>query len=314
MVPWLMADKLVPGVAAVRVNGDAITTWHWGTTRAGTMEPVTADTVFEAASLGKPVFAYAVMTLVRGGEFDLDTPLVRYFGRPYIENDPRVNRITARHVLSHSTGFPNWRPRHWTANPGDLTMDFTPGERFRYSGEGYVYLQRVAEKITGQDLQTFVERRVFDPLGMTRSTFAWSIDGGDIYAHPHDGDGHPRDKHVGRTNAASSLHTTTADLGRFLQAMLREGTAEIMLAPQIDISDPLAWSLGWGLEHQPGGDVFWQWGDNGTFHHFMAGSRHTGRAAAVLTNGRNGTPVYRVIIPMLLGHDMAALHSRFLGD
>jgi len=67
--------------------------------------------VFEAASLSKPVMAYAVLKLADAGKLDLDKPLSQYLDKPYIDNDERLNLITARRVLTHTTGFPNWRPR-----------------------------------------------------------------------------------------------------------------------------------------------------------------------------------------------------------
>ena len=107
-----MKDGYVPGLSiAVIRNGKLAWNHGFGVKNAETKEPVTEDIVFEAASLSKPVFAYAVLKLVDSGKLELDTPLVKYLNRPYIENDDRVNLITARRVLTHTTGFPNWRPR-----------------------------------------------------------------------------------------------------------------------------------------------------------------------------------------------------------
>src|SRR5271167_1564548 len=116
------------------------TTWvhGFGIKESTTGQPVTVETVFEAASLSKPVFAYGVLKLVEQGKLGLDVPLTTYLPKPYIAGDERLAKITARIVLSHRTGFPNW-----------------PGERFSYSGEGYIYLQRVVEKITGKPLNEY---------------------------------------------------------------------------------------------------------------------------------------------------------------
>jgi CubicO group peptidase (beta-lactamase class C family) len=107
--------------------------------------PVTEDTIFEAASLSKPVFAYGVLKLVEQRKLGLDVPLTTYLPKPYIQDDDRLNKITARIVLSHRTGFPNWR-----GDGKPLAIHFTPGERFSNSGEGYIYLQHVVEQITGK--------------------------------------------------------------------------------------------------------------------------------------------------------------------
>jgi CubicO group peptidase (beta-lactamase class C family) len=116
--------------------------------------PVTGETVFEAASLSKPVFAYAVMRLVERGEFDLDEPLAEILPYERLEHEERYLRITPRMVLTHSTGLPNW-------GEGRLGLAFDPGERFSYSGEGFVYLQKAVETITGKPLDAFMRQELF---------------------------------------------------------------------------------------------------------------------------------------------------------
>ncbi len=136
IVPRLMRDGDVSGLSVALIkNGEIV--WHrgFGVKNAETKEPVGDDTVFEAASLSKTVFAYAVLKMVEDGKLDLDAALSEYLPAPYIENDARLNLITARRVLSHTTGFPNWR-----ASGKPLQIYFTPGERFSYSGEGFIYL------------------------------------------------------------------------------------------------------------------------------------------------------------------------------
>ena len=171
-IPGLMEQATVPGLSAAMVgNGQTYWLHGFGVTNATSSEPVTPDTVFEAASLSKPVFAYAVLKLVDQGKLSLDTPLTAYLSKPYIEGDDRLAKITARFVLSHRTGFPNWRG---DGNP--LTIRFTPGERFSYSGEGFVYLQRAVEQITGKPLNDFMTDAVFRPLGMASSSYIWRPD------------------------------------------------------------------------------------------------------------------------------------------
>ena len=164
-IPQLLTDGDVPGLSiALLRNGELV--WHrgFGVRNSATKEPVTDDTVFEAASLSKPVFAYAVLKLVDSGKLDLDTPLNKYLPGTYdIGEDARLSQITTRRVLSHTTGFPNWRPRGDTT----LKMHFTPGEKFSYSGEGFVYLARVVEHLTGEKFEAFMKRMVFGQLGMS---------------------------------------------------------------------------------------------------------------------------------------------------
>src|SRR5205085_228501 len=117
-----------------------------------TKEPVNTETIFEAASLSKPVSAYAALKLCDKGLLKLDEPLSNYLPEPYIADDPRIKLVTMRHVLTHTPGFPNWRR--------NATLNFinNPGEKFSYSGEGFVYLQAVVEHITRQPLQEYIKR------------------------------------------------------------------------------------------------------------------------------------------------------------
>ena len=177
-------------------------------------------------------------------------------------------RFTVRNVLSQSSGLPNWR-----SNATPLKTYFPPGERFSYSGEGFVWLQRVVEKITGQSLNEVVTRLVFDPLEMKQSSFIWRADFETDYAGPHDAQSAPGKKwRPAKPTSASSLHTTAADYARFLQAVLsgarlNPGTAKQWLDPQVrlrqhcieclatdaqDADQHVAWGLGWGLEPDAG--------------------------------------------------------------
>jgi CubicO group peptidase (beta-lactamase class C family) len=108
-VPGLMKQGGVPGMSIALIR-DGKTIWlhGFGVKDKRTQEPVRTDTVFEAASLSKPVFTYGVLKLVDQGKLDLDIPLSSYLPKPYVP-DERVGKITARLVLSHRTGFPNWR-------------------------------------------------------------------------------------------------------------------------------------------------------------------------------------------------------------
>src|SRR5690348_7172749 len=114
---------------------------------------VADDTLFEAASTSKPVFAYAVLQLVERGVIDLDRPLALYHRPPYLPPDARLDRITARHVLTHSSGLRNWGDE---GKPETFVPAFEPGTRFRYSGEGFFWLQLVAEKLTGKGLDALM--------------------------------------------------------------------------------------------------------------------------------------------------------------
>jgi CubicO group peptidase (beta-lactamase class C family) len=112
-----------------------------------TGEKVNDLTLYEAASITKPVFAFAVQRLAERGVIDLDKPLYLYLPYEDIAYDDRYKLMTARHVLTHRTGFPNWRSMN---EDGKLNLKFTPGTGYGYSGEGFEYLKMVIEKITGK--------------------------------------------------------------------------------------------------------------------------------------------------------------------
>ena len=314
-VPGLMEEAGVAGVQVALVR-DAAVAWTgaFGLANADTKAPVTGDSVFEAASLSKPVFAYAVLKLADAGRINLDAPLVSYLPGPYdVADDARIEQITARHVLSHRSGFPNWRSQR-----GPLPMHFAPGERFSYSGEGYVYLAAVVERITGETLEAFMKRTVFDPLSMTASSYVWQARYDALKVYSHDLFGRPTGRgRPWRANAAASLHTTARDYARFVAAIvtgqgLKPSTAQQMGTPQSrpDESGPntvsnrptgrpaasLAWGLGWGLEQDAGGWLLWHWGDNGDTKAFVVASPERREGFVLFANSRAGLSILEPVL------------------
>ncbi len=320
-VPCLLNKYNVPGAAmSIIRDGELVYSKGWGVKRIGEGAQIDERTIFPAASLTKPVFAYGAMKLVRDGRLDLDRSLSDYLDVPYIQEDDRLQKITARMVLSHTTGFPNWRPGRWTGSPKPLTIQFEPGTNFRYSGEGYNYLQIVVENITGQQLDIYMKNTVLNPLGMHDSCFVWDEALESVIAIPHNRWGRAADKWQWRPEkpeAAGTLFTTILDYARFISAMLLTADnykhlanstqklspkyLEKMLKPQIEIDNQMAWSLGWGLKEHGKEWSFWQWGDNPGFKHFAVGSRSHKFAAVIFTNGQNGKSVYRHIMEAVLG-------------
>ncbi len=168
---WLETSS-TPGVSmGVVQNGRLVWERYEGVTDATTKQPVTKDALFPAASLGKPVVALAVLRLVDEGKLELDRPLKSYVP-DHTPSDARGDLVTARHVLSHSTGYRNWR----NSPDQPLIPEFDPGARFQYSGEGFYYLQRALEKVTGHAFEQHMEAALFGPLGMQSSTYGWRAD------------------------------------------------------------------------------------------------------------------------------------------
>ncbi|MGH9755133.1 MAG: serine hydrolase [Blastocatellia bacterium] len=324
-IPQLMKDADLPGLSiALLRDGELV--WHrgFGVMNTKTNEPVTDGAVFEAASLSKPVFAYAVLKLVDAGKFDLDKPLNQYLPGNYdVGEDPRLGQITARHVLSHTPGFPNWRPRG-----GALKIHFTPGDRFSYSGEGFVYLSKVIERITGEKFNDFMKKTVFDPLGMTNSSYVWqeSYETLKTFRHNSVGEVTGRNK-PSQPNAAASLHTTAQDFGRFVSAILKgtglkRETLKLMLTPQVKVSESgtnntartpeklsstISWGLGWGLQTTGDGISFWHWGDNGDSKAYIVAFERQKLGVVIFVNSVTGLSIAPEIVGLAVGGEQPAL-------
>jgi CubicO group peptidase (beta-lactamase class C family) len=316
----ILKSGCVPGLSFALIrDGKIVETQELGVRDTSTGAPIDSHTIFEAASLSKPVFAYAVLQLVDAGVLSLDDPPSKY-APDYVTDDPRAASITVRDVLSHTTGLPNWRGK---ANP--LKTYFQPGQRFSYSGEGFVWLQGVVEAISGEPLNDVMTRLVFDPLEMHQSSYVWRPDFETDYASPHDAHLMPGSKRRPATAlAAATLHTTATDYARFIQAVLsgarlKPDTAKLWLDPQVrirqhcfqclsadrpDADQHVAWGLGWGLE--PDAGSFFHWGDNGRFKAFVVGSRSDRSAAVVFTNGSNGLAIMPDVINQLMPGDHPA--------
>lgn len=320
--PELMKKDRVPGLEIALIRNGKTTWLHaFGVKDAKTNQPVTNDTTFEAASLGKPVFAYAVLKLVDQGKLGLDVPLTTYLPKPYIANDDRLSKITARLILSHRSGFPNWR------SDDGLHIYFTPGDRFSYSGEGYVYLQRVVEQITGKPLNEYMTEAVFTPLGMTSSSYVWRPEFDALTATGHDENGAPTKKwKPDEAGAASTLNTTAKDYALFVEAILNgkglnPATLREMETPQIaldpdcrictnrkptQLSTALFWGLGWGIQRKDGKEDLWHWGDNGSFKAFVMAEPKTKSAVVLFANSEHGLDLAQPLIDEAMGTDSLA--------
>ncbi len=321
-IPSLMQQTDTPGLSVALIqNGRTSWVHSFGTVDPTTGEPVTDRTRFSAASLSKTVFAYAVLQMVDQGKLDLDTPLTHYWPERVVDpdDDTRLDKITARIVLSHRTGFRNWR--------GDdkLKIYFTPGERFSYSGEGYVYLQHTVEHIQGKPLNEIVQQLVFTPLGMKDSTYI-SVPGPNITLGYTAGGQQRTPIRSDDGNAAASLLTTAHDYALFLEAILsgqglKAATLRQMETPQIAVdpsctnctdhapaklSTDLFWGLGWGIEQTPTGKYLWHWGDNGAFKAFVSVDLNHRNAVVYFANSQNGLAIAPAIVKDAIGGEHPA--------
>jgi len=251
-------------------------------------KPAGPGTVFRAASLSKPVFSYLVMRLVDEGLLGLDQPLADFINPSFtsypeyasLKGDARCTALTPAILLSHSSGFPNWRRQRWT---GPLPFLFKPGREFSYSGEGYYLLQFLIEKKTGRNLNALAKEKIFDPLGMARSSFLWDDRFDGDFAVDLDGGLGPLIQRS-RTFAVSagSLLSNAADYAKFLLAALvgRGLKAETFAAwrmPRLRVTGKalhdrarpdtrlnedirLSWTPGWGWFRSGAGEALFHVG------------------------------------------------------
>jgi CubicO group peptidase (beta-lactamase class C family) len=292
------------------------------------------ETVFAAASFSKAVFAYLVMLLAEDGVINLDKPLYEYLARPLyqypayadLEGDERYKLITARMVLSHTTGFPNLR----SLEPdGRLKFLFSPGERNSYSGEGIGLLQMVVEEITDTDLETLAQGKIFHPLGMTRSSYVWQAAYKENIAFPHDEFGRPRGLSIQllqqNAGAGGSMATTADEYARFICLGIlnvdgkRKATIDEMLRPQIAINYEntfgpgawqvtdqyqdirLAWGLGWGRFDTPYGRAFFHTGHGPGWQNYTVTYADKGIGIVLLSNSDNFESVAQEIVAKAIG-------------
>jgi CubicO group peptidase (beta-lactamase class C family) len=282
----LMQDSAVTGLATAIINGDVI---RISACCEFLGEMLTEDTIWPVASLTKPVFAYGVLQLVQRGLLDLDRPLQEYLPGPYLEGIPELPLITARHAMTHSTGFPNWRDAQ------GLRASFRPGEKFSYSSEGLNYLQAVVEHLIGMSMDAYLKQNVFLPFGMTQTELACEMP-----------ETVPPFSHFFLktlpANGALSLRTTIGDYARFVHAMfdpgvggeyrLSEAMLNEMLRPQIMVGErkQLHWGLGWGLHTSSIDESFWHWGARSipTAMNFAVGWPEQRQGMVIFTNHQHG--------------------------
>lgn len=295
-----MGATQTPGVSLAIVNNGAVVYENaFGVEHVDTQVPLTTRSVFEAASLSKPLFGFFTMTFVEEGRLDLDRPLHDYLPNPDFPDDPRYRRMTARHVLAHQTGLPNWRDD----NPEQgLALRFTPGEGFFYSGEGYEYLAEVLAHLAETDdegLEALFQERIAQPLGMTRTTFIATRDRLCARATPHrDGSAirmKPQDPTFG---AAYSIHSDAGDyiqfgLGVIQGKILEADTYKRFLAAQgspIPAEDPgrafglSDWALGFSIYDLPFGRFYAHGGNNPGYSSIFFVSPDRGWATVIFTN------------------------------
>jgi CubicO group peptidase (beta-lactamase class C family) len=340
----VMAKTGARGLAMAIIDGGRVRYVQAYGVRNSSNDPLRTDTVMYGASLTKTVFAYTVLQLVDEGKLALDTPLAAYLDKPLPEydteaiypdkygpyrdlaNDPRWKNITARMVLTHSTGFANF----WFIEPDrKLRIHFNPGTRYSYSGEGMSLLQFVIEngskeKGLGLDLGQLTQAN-FGRLGMTRTSLKWRPDfrpnladgfndSGEAVAHDE----------RSKVRVAGSMDSTITDLSKFVAALTRhEGLSATsyaeMLKPQLHIGTATQFpnfgtelpldrqrkdlfaGLGLVVFEGPQGPGFYKGGHDGQTANTMVCIKRTKRCVLILSNDVRAEAGFGSLVRFILG-------------
>ncbi len=218
-IPQLMEEKKVPALGMAFLKEGKLTGLKmYGNLYDHQVAPV--DAVFNVASLTKPIVTMLTLKLVENGNWDLDEPVFHYWTDPDVKNNPYSELLTTRHILTHQTGFPNWR---WENKDRKLQFKFKPGEGYGYSGEGYEYLKNALESKFEIPLNKLADSLIFEPLGMDDTYFVWNeAVNEEKFARWHNAEGevYKQDYKNRNISAADDLLTTIHDYGKFAEYVL----------------------------------------------------------------------------------------------
>ena len=297
---------------------------------------------FYGASLSKAVFGYLVSVLANEKVIDLDKPLQEYVDFPLYElksgnkwrgfqdlkNDKRLEKITARMCLTHTTGFQNWR---WIPRPNDpknknqLKIYFEPGTQYYYSGEGMMLLQYVIEHITGKAFEALASEKVFKPLKMKNSSYLWQERFEDKYCNGHTTAQRiiKKDKRE-EAGAAGSMETNLIDYSIFVQHIMKQykessNITQKLFMPNFRIRTkaqfgPLSlqesnendkiqlnYGLGWGLLQTPHGFGAFKEGHGEGFQHYTIIFPEIGTGIVMLSNSDNAETIFKELLEITIG-------------
>ncbi len=340
-----LTNKINQLIKDAKVHGIAVTVFNdkspvyqktFGYKNAPEQLILTDSTNIYGASLSKAVFGILVMKLVENDIIDLDTPLESYLPKKIYEykqltrwhdnysdlrTDSLYHKITARMCLAHTTGFNNWR---FFESDRKLRVNFEPGSKYFYSGEGLVYLQVVLEKITGKDLEELAQEHIFKPLEMKNSSYKWQPRFEKDFAHGHNTKGETYGKDIdNEPRSASTLETTASDYTKFLTAVMNKqilsnASYKEIFDPQIRIKSlahfgpnsktstnkydaiNLSCGLAWLYFNTPHGKAVTKSGHGDGFQHYSILFPETGKGILIMTNSDNGESIYKELLEVAL--------------
>lgn len=294
-----MQEQQVPGISMAIINDGQLvyhTVQGFADQENGTK--VSDKTIFEGASLSKPLFAYLVMQLVEQKKLDLDTPLYQYLPYPDIDYDKRYKKITARMVLSHTSGFPNWRTDY---KDKKLFISFDPGTSFQYSGEGYQYLAKILMHLHNTDdqgLEQLYQQQIAIPIGLKHTKFVQ-----DNYNLKHKASPYKNGKLIKGEDetdvfgAAFSVHSEANEFAKWLIALLNlEGLSkkgyDELFSTQVQLPETAiqtqqgvtGWTLGFAEAPLPFGTIYGHGGNNYGYTSLFAINRDKKWGFVIFTN------------------------------
>jgi CubicO group peptidase (beta-lactamase class C family) len=325
----LMEFYSVPGVSVAVIRDFRLDYVEvHGVASRVTRDPVTDNTLFQAASISKPVSAVAAMRLVQEGEITLDTDINDYLTSWQVPDNEFVGteKVTLRRILSHTAGttvhgfrgyrYSESRPTliqvlngALPANSAPIVVDFTPGSDSRYSGGGYVIMQQALMDIEGTTFPEIMRETVLQPIGMENSTFEQPLPesqlGSASAGHRSNGQVVPGDHHIYPEMAAAGLWTTPVDLAHFLielqlslrgesNAVLNTELVELMLT---EVRDGFA--LGFAVWSHRGEDYFGHGGANEGYRCLMVAHRSGGFGVVVMTNSDEGAALADAVVDLI---------------
>lgn len=301
---WLKENKVPTLGLGIIENGSLKQVKVFGEIKPGVSAPY--NTIFNVASLTKPITAMVALQLASQGKWNLDEPVSQYWTDPDIANDSRTKKLTTRIILSHQTGFPNWR---WMNKSNKLSFDFEPGTHYQYSGEGMEYLRKAIEKKFKKPLQEIAKELIFQPIKMTDTNYIWTKDTDESrFAIGYNENGKAYETVKNKTaNAADDVVTNIEDYGNFLTDVMNGGhlKPEIfkeMMKPQVKTKENKYFGLGFEIYDLGNGEIALSHGgsDKGSqcIAFFLP---KTKQGILIFTNVDNGYKVFEKLILNYLG-------------
>ncbi len=333
----LVKDADVHGMAVTVFNDNKVAYKEtFGYKNFEKKELLNDSTNIYGASFSKAVFGVLVMKLVENGSLDLDRPLQSYLPKKIydykpltrwhddyaaLKNDSLYHKITARMCLTHTTGFANSR---WFESDYQLRVNFEPGSRYSYSGEGFIYLQVILEKIMGKGLEELAQEIIFKPLQMNTTSYQWlpTYENNYSFGHKTNGELFVKDKD-NEPRGGSTLETTAGDYSKFLQAVFEEKILSKkswneLFKPQLRIRStrqfgPLAsedsdlnsaielsYGLGWGLLQSPYGFGAFKEGHGNGFQHYSIVFPEAKIGIMLMTTSDNGESIFEELLDVAI--------------